>query len=267
MIPNITIVAMTVCGVLCTAVPIAAMIIFKKKNKNVRISSFFIGGGVFILFALVLEQVLHSVMLPIVSENTVAFTLYAAFAAGIFEETGRFAAFKTIMRKQVDPKDSIMYGIGHGGTEAIIIAGISLLSAAVTAVMTNSMGIDAMAQLSSGGNPETEQLVRSQLESIASTGAGIYLLSFLERIIAMTFHTAMSVMVFESARVKGKGWLFPACIVFHAALDVPAALYQMSIIPLIAVYPIIAILTAAAVFFAVRSYRRIRDALGEESAA
>lgn len=48
---------------------------------------------------------------------------------------------------------------------------------------------------------------------------------------------------------------------------VSAALYQKSVIPLIAVYPIIAVLTAAAVFCSVRSYRRIRETSGEESAA
>ena len=258
---------MTVSGVLCIVIPIAAMIIFKKKNKGVRISSFFIGGSVFFLFALVLEQVLHSVMLPIVSGSAAAYTIYGAFAAGIFEETGRFAAFKTVMKKRNDPKDAVMYGLGHGGTEAILIAGLSLLGSAVTAVMTNSMGIDAMVELSSGGSAETAAIVRSQLEAFAASGVGIYLLSLFERIIAMTFHTAMSVMVFESARIKGKEFLFPVCIVFHAALDVPACLYQKGIIPLIAVYPIIAVLTAAAVFCAVKSYKKTKSVCTEEDKA
>ena len=267
MFSGIKVASMFICCLLCIIIPIGAMIIYKKKNKDVRISSFFIGGAVFILFALVLEQIMHYFMLPAVSGSTVAYVFYRAFAAGIFEETGRLAAFKTVMKKQNDPKEAVMYGLGHGGTEAILLAGLSMLSSVVTAVMTNQMGVEAIVSLSSGGNTETAELVRSQLETLAAVGTGTMLLSVLERIIAITFHTAMSVMVFESARVKGKGFLFPVCIVFHAVLDIPAALYQRQVIPLYAVYPIIIVITAAAVYFAVRSYKRTKKLCTEEETA
>lgn len=264
MFSGITIASMLICGLLCIIIPIGAMIIYKKKNKDVRISSFFIGGAVFFLFALVLEQIMHYFMLPVVSGSTAAYVLYGAFAAGIFEETGRLAAFKTVMKRQNDPKEAVMYGLGHGGFEAILLAGISMLGSAVTAIMTNQMGLEAMVSLSSGGNAETAEALRSQLEMLAAVGTGTMLLSVLERIIAMTFHTAMSVMVFESARVKGKGFLFPVCIAFHAVVDIPAVLYQRQVIPLYAVYPIIIIITAAAVYFAVKSYRRTKAVCAEE---
>lgn len=256
MFSGASIAAMTVCGLLCIIIPAAALIFLKIKCRDVKISSFFIGAAVFIVFALILEQLLHTVMLPVVSGSTAAYVLYGALAAGVFEETGRFAAFRTVMKGRNDPKDAVMYGLGHGGTEAILIAGLSLLGSAVTAAMTNSMGIDAVAELSASGNAETEQLVRTQLEMMAANGAGIYMLSLFERIMAMTFHTAVSVMVFEAARVRGRTWLFPVCILIHALLDVPAALYQRQALSLYAVYPIIAVFTAVTVFFAIRSYRK-----------
>lgn len=247
---------MTVCGALCVIIPFAAMIFYKKKNRDVRISSFFIGGAVFIVFALILEQMLHSVMLPVVQKSTAAYVIYGVLAAGIFEETGRFAAFKTVMKSRTDPKEAVMCGLGHGGTEAILLAGFSMLGSVITAVMVNSMGIDAVVSLSSGGNSDTAELVRSQLTALSALSIGQMLLSVFERIIAMTFHTAMSVMVFEAARVKGRGWLFPVCILCHAVLNVPAAMYQRQVISLYAVYPIMAALTGAAVYFAGKSYRR-----------
>ena len=36
-------------------------------------------------------------------------------AAGVFEETGRLLAMKFCMKKDLDKKNAIMYGIGHGG--------------------------------------------------------------------------------------------------------------------------------------------------------
>ncbi|MBP0956825.1 MAG: YhfC family intramembrane metalloprotease [Oscillospiraceae bacterium] len=267
MFSGITIASMLICGLLCIIIPIGAMIIYKKKNKDVRISSFFIGGAVFFLFALVLEQIMHYFMLPIVSGSTVTYVIYGVLAAGVFEETGRFAAFKTVMKKRNNPGDAVMYGLGHGGIEAVILAGVLLLSYAATAIMTNQMGLEAMVSVSSGGNAETAELVRTQLETMASVGLGTILVNVPERIIAMTFHTAMSVMVFESARVKGKGYLYPVCILFHAVLDVAPALYQRQAIPMPAVYFPMILITAAAVYFAVKSYRRTKAVCAEEETA
>ena len=80
------------------------------------------------------------------------------------------------------------------------------------------------------------------------------------------FHTAMSVIVFESARVKGKLWLFPVSILLHAVCDLPAALYQRQVIPMWAVYPIMAVITAGIVWLAVRSFGRTRELCGEKGA-
>ncbi|MCI7767609.1 MAG: YhfC family intramembrane metalloprotease [Oscillospiraceae bacterium] len=267
MFSNVTIASMFICGIICIIIPIAAMIIYKKKNKEVKISSFFIGAATFFLFALVLEQIMHYFMLPVVSVSTVTYVIYGVLAAGIFEETGRFIAFKTVMKKRNDPKDAVMFGLGHGGIEAIILAGITMISYGATAVMTNMMGLDAMVSMSSGENAETAELVRAQFEAMAAVGLGTIFINIPERIIAMTFHTAMSVMVFESARVKGRGFMYPVCILFHAVLDVAPALYQRQAIPMPAVYILMTIFTAAAVFCAVRSYRRIREASGEETTA
>ena len=200
-----------ICGGLCTVLPFVAMAVFKAKNKDVKISSFFIGCGVFILFALILEQLLHTVML-----------------------------------------------------EAILRAGLSILGTALTAVMLNNVGFEELIAMSSGGNAETAELVRSQLSAVSELTAVQVVCSLLERIISMTFHTAMSVIVFESARVKEKLWLFPVSILLHAVCDLPAALYQRQVIPMWAVYPIMAVITAGIVWFAVRSFGRARVLCGEK---
>ena len=159
-----------------------------------------------------------------------------------------------------------MFGLGHGGAEAILLAGLSLLSTALTAVMLNNIGFEELTAMSSGGNAETAELVRSQLSAVSELTAVQVVCSLLERIISMTFHTAMSVIVFESARVKGKLWLFPASILLHAVCDLPAALYQRQVIPMWAVYPIMAVITAGIVWLAVRSFGRTRELCGKKGA-
>lgn len=249
-------------GILCIAISIAALIVYKIRNKSVPVYPFFVGCGVFIVFTLILEQLLHAVMLPIVitSGSFVFYTVYGALAAGVFEETGRFIAFKTVMKKQRDPGSAVMYGLGHGGGEAIILIGISFLSIAAMAVSVNTMGIDAIVSAAAGGDPVLEATVRMQIEAYTAVTFGDTMLSVFERIISITFHTAVSVIVFESARIKGKAFLFPVCIILHALVDVPAALYQYGVLPLGATYPIMIIFTAVIVYFAARSYKRVRQA-------
>lgn len=254
-----------ICGGLCTVLPFVAKAVFKAKNRDVNTSSFFIGCGIFILFALILEQLLHSVMLPIVGKSTVMYVIYGIFAAGIFEETGRFAAFKTVMKNRNDPKEAVMFGLGHGGAEAILLAGLTMLNTAAMAVIINNSDFSA-AFIFPAESTETVELVHSQLSAVSGLTAVQVVFSLLERIISMTFHTAMSVIVFESARVKGKLWLFPVSILLHAVCDLPAALYQRQVISMWAVYPIMAVITAGIVWLAVRSFGRTRELCGEKGA-
>lgn len=254
-----------ICGGLCTMLPFAAKAVFKAKNRDVNASSFFIGFGVFVLFALILEQLIHSVMLPIVGKSTVQYVIYGIFAAGIFEETGRFAAFKTVMKDRNDPKEAIMFGLGHGGAETILLAGLTMLNDAAMAVIINNSYFSA-AFILPFESTETAELVHSQLSAVSGLTAVQVVFSLLERIISMTFHTAMSVIVFESARVKEKLWLFPVSILLHAVSDLPAALYQRQVIPMWAVYPIMAVITAGIVWLAVRSFGRTRELCGEKGA-
>jgi uncharacterized membrane protein YhfC len=51
--------------------------------------------------------------------HTWLYAVLGALLAGLFEETGRFIAFKFLLKKRTDRKTAISYGIGHGGFEAI----------------------------------------------------------------------------------------------------------------------------------------------------
>ena len=57
------------------------------------------------LFALILEPVLHNLVLgsaagAAIQENILLYGLYGGLAAGVFEETGRLMAFRFVLKKQ-----------------------------------------------------------------------------------------------------------------------------------------------------------------------
>ena len=118
-ISNETIISLIVGGLLAIILPAAAIIIYKLRRKDTWVVSALIGAGTFLVFALVLEQLLHTVMMPVVGGNKVLYCIYGCLAAGVFEETGRFVAYKLFMKKHHTAQNAVMMGLGHGGFEAM----------------------------------------------------------------------------------------------------------------------------------------------------
>lgn len=232
-------------------IPLAAAVIFKLKRRNTWLPSVFIGAATFFVFAMILEQLLHSIMLPIVSGNTAAYCIYGILAAGIFEETGRFVAYKILMKKHLSTDNAIYMGIGHGGFEALLLLGLNMFSYFIIALVSTVTGSTDL--FTSQVPPEMAETFKSQLEAISQVGISNVLLSMFERLIAMTLHICMSVWVYEAVARKGKLWLYPAAIAAHALFDLSAVLYQTGVLTsLSAVYIPMTIFTGVIVFATVK---------------
>lgn len=251
-----TISAFFTAGLITLLIPIAAVVIFKIKNKEVKLRYAFIGAGTFAVAVLILEQLLHSIMLSLVSGSTILYVLYGTLCAGIFEETARYIVFRCFCKKECDPKNAVMYGLGHGGFEAMILVGVNMLSYAVLAISINTLGTDNIfGDISSA---ESLLALETQLTALSHVGMSDAIMSVAERLIAMTFHTAASVVVFVSVKIKGKIWLFPTAILLHALMDLPAALYQRGVIGNIVIAEILmAVFTALTVVLAYKMYKSL----------
>lgn len=253
-----TIAALVVGAALGVIIPVVAVIVCKKKNRDTWLPSAFIGAATFILFALILESLLHRVMLPIVQGNLWLYGIYGALAAGVFEETGRLVAYKTLMRKHYTTKNSIMMGLGHGGIEAVIILSYTLTLYAVMMILSNSMGLAEALELASKGNAESAAQLGALLESVKDYNFATCALGVVERVIAMTFHTCMSVWVYKA--VTQKKWLYPAAIAAHAFFDIFAAMFQTGVITsVLLLYVILIVFAAATVFVTVIMAKKLPD--------
>ncbi len=253
-----TLAALIVGGVLSILIPLAALIVLKLKRRSTSLIAALVGIGMFILFALILERLLHTVMLPLVGGNAFTYALYGALAAGIFEETGRYIANKTVMRNNYSTENAVMMGIGHGGCEAVVVLGINLFTFAACGFMVNDQGFDAVVNTLSKSDPAAAGTIAAQLEQVAAYNFGTMALGLYERMIAMVFHVAMSVVVYKAASA-GVTALFPAAILLHAALDFPVALYQTGTVSLTFTYIYMTIFTAASAAFAIHAAKKYPD--------
>ena len=114
------------------ALPVAALAVLKRKTGRGLLAAL-VGAGCFIGYALVLEQLLHAAvfsLFPAITLYPAAYTAYGCLAAGLFEETGRLMGLSLLCKKDRDLALGVGYGIGHGGVEAALLAGVNAAAGA-----------------------------------------------------------------------------------------------------------------------------------------
>lgn len=237
--------AMTLVLLLTVAVPLGVMILLHWRGGSWK--SFLVGAGTFILFALVLEPVLHRLVLgsgagAALQENIWLYGLYGGLMAGIFEETGRFLVFRYLLRHTSGRITALSYGIGHGGSEAFLLVGLTM-AANLSLGLTYASGAALPAETA------------AMAETLIATPAWMFLWAGFERLTAMALHVSLSVLVCAAVRT-GKRLLFPAAVLLHAAVDF-AAVVSAAYLPVAATETLVLLLTVLAAVWAARCYRKL----------
>lgn len=231
--------------------PIVLLIIFKKKF-DISIKVLLFGVLTFILFAMVLERVVHSYFLifnestKALLENTWIFMLYGGLMAGIFEETGRFIMMKYALKKYREWKDGLAFGLGHGGIEAILLVGINNITMIVLAFMINNGTYDSLVP------GEAAAAMAPIYEQLTNMSPFIQLFGGVERLGALAIHIGLSILVLYGIK-QGKNIYLLYAILIHAVMDFPAALYQKGIISIYAVEAYLLLLAIGFIIWIVKS--------------
>lgn len=137
--------------------------------------------------------------------------LILGLTAGVCEELARTAGY-ALLRKARKLEDGIMLGLGHGGIEAMVFGGV--LTAATFTSIWALRGVDLN---SLNLAPDQLLAVTAQLEAL--NGPVWHALTpLVERILAMTAHVVLSVIVLQAFR-RRSGWYVVLAIAYHALLD------------------------------------------------
>ena len=156
---------------------------------------------------------------------------------------------KTVVPPSTGDSTALGYGIGHGGAEAWIVGVLVQIQWIVFAVVANRGELDSYL-----GSLPDESLMRIQmvLASLSPLTAGIFLL---ERVAALVLQIGLSVLMWRGVRA---GWyaILPLAIVAHALVGLPAALFQVGVIPLYAVDGLYALLAIIVAVVLVKMFQR-----------
>lgn len=245
-------------------VPIVIAIVWCRKKKE-PFTTVLIGAAAFMLFAVMIEKAIQNILIipgqmglpetPVsmfINARPFLLAFLLGLFPGVFEETGRLIAFKTILRKRTWRETSLSYGIGHGGVEVVFAVGISLIAYIALGFAINSG--EAIKEFEETIKEMDQPWMIEQMNSQMKTITGFDLTSLctllIERVFAVLFHIGASILVFYACRDTKKFWLYPLAIVIHTVIDGIAALQivQAVKIPSIAI-EIIFIAVSVATFF------------------
>jgi len=259
-VPAASMAFMVVSFLVSVGIPVA-LLIFVRTRYRAKLIPALVGAAAFFVFALVLEQIVHWLVLrPDAQGNNALrgqpflFMLYGGLMAGLFEETARLLAFTILKKRIAGVQDALSYGIGHGGIEAILIVGVSMASNLVFSMLVNTGGMALIMEPLEGVALEQMQ---TAVTALTATPPYHFLLAGIERICAIALHIALSVVVFCAVFGKKTMWLYPVAIVLHALIDFPPALMQAGIITnFLVLEGIVAVTCAAVVALSVLIYRK-----------
>jgi len=222
--------------------PILVLILFAVRNRRQGIVSAWLLGatGFFVTQMLIRLPILtvlqsQSWFLSFAQHHIFGYAFSLAFTAGLFELAGRFAVAK-LMHKKLTYHRSLAAGLGHGSIEAMLLIGMTYVNNLIYITMINSGAFDAMVTQTAAMGADVAQLelIRTQL---TATPPLMFALSGFERLLAMTGHTAMSLIVCYGVAHKKVLPCILICLGIHTLMDLTAGISL--VLPQNTAYPII----------------------------
>lgn len=225
-----------------------------------------IGAAVFLVFALVLEQLLHLLVLrgiPATAaffKNPLAYALYGGLAAGVFEETGRLAGFSLFFKKNRRWEDGVAYGLGHGGLEVLYIGGILAVTQVNNLALSAAIDTGNWERIAGAVSalPQKAAALETARQQLVSLPAWEFLAGGWERIMALCIQLGLSLLVLYA--VAHRRWLFYGlAVLLHALVDFSAVYLKQRGVGVPVLEGVVTLYALAALVFVLLSRRRWRD--------
>ena len=215
-------------GILITAIfaivyPLILAIIAHQRLK-VGWKYFGFGMLIFLIFQLVsrvpVVTILGSVLAPqLKSSSAFLYTwiVILAITAGLFEEVGRYVGYRWFMRREEKTwSKAVMYGIGHGGLESMVLIGGGTLLTVLNVIVLSVTNLNSL--------PASQHaLIVQQFAAINAQPWWLSLAGLWERFWTLPIHIGLSVVVLQVFRRNSIVWLWLA-VLAHAIVDFSTAI-------------------------------------------
>lgn len=265
---NLSVISIMLTLFVSVILPLAFLVIYALRNQKQGIWSAWLLGalGFFVPQILIRIPILTALsrrngFIAFAQTHPLIYGLALAFTAGLFEVVGRCAVARVLKRK-LTYRRALAAGLGHGGIEAILITGLVYVSNLVYVVMLQTGSLDA--QIAQAADPTALLAIK---DGLVNTSWVLFLLAGFERLLAMTCHAAMSMLVcYGVSRGKAAPTIF--AFAMHVGMDSVASISQMISkgLSLTTAYTIIYILLMGFTVLAIVILKNIRARWAAENA-
>jgi uncharacterized membrane protein YhfC len=203
--------ALGLAGLVCIAGPFLLAIWWRRRTAA-PMRAFFYGALIFVVFQLVLRlpwQIPLAVWARAHPGVWLPVAVFSALTAGLFEEIGRWVGYRTLLRGDHSMRTGVMYGLGHGGIESVLVVG------------TNLIGLMIVWILVLHGEIADARVVDAVRAQIASLDLWTMLLTVVERASTLAIHVGLSLIVLQVFVRRQWRWLAIA-VAIHAVVDFTA---------------------------------------------
>lgn len=157
------------------------------------------------------------------SRELLLISLILGISAGLFEETARYITYVRFQKKARSWKDGLMLGAGHGGIEAMVIGAVAMYIF-LQMIILRGLNPEALPTLVGADQVETTIIF---MKAYWNNTWYDNLLGLVERVSAMTFHMAASLLVLKAVVKKNSLWYF-AAIGLHTLINATAVYISLS---------------------------------------
>jgi uncharacterized membrane protein YhfC len=187
---------------------------------GVRWRTFFLGGATFVVSQVGHLPFNNYILNPFINQNGWQFEIgegllilavLVGLSAGVFEESARWIFMRLWLKVRPNWRNGLMFGAGHGGTEAML-TGVLVFYTFLQAAVVRGMDVNTL------GTPEEVEVILAFMNTYWSYPSYYYLLGALERVSAMAFHLSATLLVLRALQRKNPlFWL--AAIAWHTVTN------------------------------------------------
>lgn len=238
------------------------LFVFLRKKFHCEPKAFWIGCAVFIVFAVILENIvnnsiLNSSMGKMITHNIFTYGIYSGLIASLFEDMGRYIIFKKALCKyNENDRNCLMYAAGHGGFEMFIFLVLPMINYAMYAITINSGNIQT---LFDGLSDQQVSTLTETLTRLAATSSDAFIMAPLQRIAAMAVQASMSALIWYAAKYSNRTYLLISAVLMHTAINALSIILDRYGIALSLSVLILCVIAAFYVLFTMRICKKVAE--------
>lgn len=201
-------------AVIAACAGVAALVFWLAGRKFKRSAGLILAGalGFFVTQGLVRIPLLQVFGSRLNALGSIASVLILGVSAAVFETSGRVAAARLTRERSASPAGGMLLGLGHGLCEMFVLLVGAYVNNIVLLLTKNAAASEIAAQVR---------------QALAATPLWMFAVAFGERLMAIAFHTLMSVLVVKGFLSGKQAVYILAVIALHASFDIAVMFLSM----------------------------------------